>query len=217
MRKSFVKTWGALVMTGAMLGGSQEVFCENQTTTLGLFAEVSSTITLNVQLFKNEAWTTEVSDMNFGSLKEVEFPNPDNPDQPYKSLRSSEQGSTGTAKICAVVSANTHGLPYTITQTGTILSNGASQIPAGACVVVPVYVADDNGGYSMPSGSQLGVNGSWVTTNKVLCMSNASGQSFAFRGYYSITDDPNAGATEAVPIDQRAGTYTGVITFTVTV
>jgi hypothetical protein len=36
------------------------------------------------------------------------------------------------------------------------------------------------------------------------------------QAHYSITDDPAAGASGAVPASQPGGTYTGTVTFTVT-
>jgi hypothetical protein len=117
-----------------------------------------------------------------------------------------------------LITANTHGLPFTITQNGTPLSDGSDVIPPGACTVVPVYAAADNAGSPKPGGAVLGSAGSWVDSSKVV-YSSESGGSVEMRTvqlHYAITGDPSSGATSAVPTSQPGGNYTGNITFTVT-
>ena len=133
-------------------------------------------------------------------------------------LRSSATGTTGTGAVAVFLSATTQGLPYTITQTGTSMSNGSSILPAGACIVRPVYAAADNGGLTLPAGASIGTGGTWTSaTARVIYQSEAGvAQGRTVQAYYSITDDPVAGATTGVPTSQAAGTYSGTVTFTLT-
>ena len=86
-------------------------------------------------------------------------------------------------------------------------------IPAGACTVAPVYSVADNGGASFVG--TLGVPGSWVQANKVLYTSDNIGSGRVIQAHYAITDDPAAGATAAVPLNQSPGAYTATVTFTI--
>ena len=171
-------------------------------------AEVSSTLQLNLALFKNSVDAanniTAANAMNFGTLQDLGT----------GTLRSSTTGSTGTGSVIAFISALSSGTPYTITQTGTQLTSGSNTLPAGACTVVPVYAAADNGGQALVG--TLGTKGTWVATDKTLYTSNAAADVRQIQYHYSITDDSNAGATTGVPTNQAAGTYTATVTFTVT-
>ena len=167
-------------------------------------AEVDGTLTMSVVLRKNSSTGTVLTSMDFGKLVDIGT----------GTLRSSATSTTGTGNVTAMISANSHGLPYTITQTGTALSNGATTLPSGACTVVPVYSALDNGGAALVG--TLGVAGTWVTSGKTLYTSNAIGSVRTFQAGYSVTDDPAAGATTGVPLSQAGGIYNGAVTFTVT-
>ncbi len=166
---------------------------------------VDGTLTLTVAMRKNSPNGPLVPAMDFGILQSR-----------GNSLVSSEAGSTGTGAIHMFISANSHGVPYTVTQTGTALSNGTTTLPAGACNVVPVYSANVNGGLPMPAGASLGTAGSWIAVNKTLYTSGPTGALRTFEAYYSITDDPAAGATGSVPLFQQAGNYSGTVTITAT-
>jgi len=169
-------------------------------------AEVPGTFTLNLELHKNDISGGIVSSMNFGELVDVGT----------HTLRSSPTSTTLTGAVLAVLSASTHGAPYTIKQTGTALSSGTSVIPQGACCMKPVYVDSDNG-FPIPSGASLGAAGSWVSTDKLIYSSEAgTAEARVVRVYYAISDDPAAGSTEAVPLTHPAGSYSGIITFTAT-
>ena len=102
-------------------------------------AEVDGTLTMSVVLRKNSSTGTVLTSMDFGKLVDIGT----------GTLRSSATSTTGTGNVTAMISANSHGLPYTITQTGTALSNGTTTLPSGACTVVPVYSALDNGGAAL--------------------------------------------------------------------
>ena len=179
-------------------------------------AVVDDSTTLRVVLVKNSPTGAVVDAMNFGTLQEFDFLNATT-HLVSKTLRSSINGSTGTGAVMAWITANTHGTPYSILSTGTALTSGTNSIPTGACTVVPVFAAQDNGGISMPSGAALGVAGTWVANEKVLYHSELGTASMAtIQAYYSITDDSATGATTAVLVSQPSGTYTGTVTITVT-
>ena len=167
-------------------------------------ASVDGTLTMSVVLKKNSSTGATVTSMDFGRLVDIGT----------GTLRSSATSTTGTGNVTAMISANSHGLPYTITQTGTALSNGTTTLPAGACTVAPGYSALDNGGAAQVGA--LGAKGTWVASGKTLYTSDASGSVRTIQSVYSVTDDPAAGATTGVPMNQAGGTYNGTVTFTVT-
>jgi hypothetical protein len=170
-------------------------------------AIVDGSLSLSVQMKKNGSLGPAISSMAFGTLEDIGT----------GTLRSSEDGSTGTGNVTVMLSANSHGLRYTITQTGTALSNGTATLPAGACTVVPLYIAADNAGLTKPAAAVVGTPGTWVATNKVLYQSETGvAAQRTIQAIYSITDDEDAGATTGVPTSQPGGTYNGTVTFTVT-
>lgn len=171
-----------------------------------IVTSIDGTLTLTVAMHKNNSGGALVSSMDFGVLEDIGT----------HTLRSSSTGTTGTGAVAVFITTNSHGAPYSVTQTGTALSNGAVTLPAGACAVTPVYSTFDNGGAALPSGASLGTPGTWVATNKILYQSDSAGALRTFQAYYSITDDPSAGASSFVPMDQAGGTYTGTVTITAT-
>ena len=80
--------------------------------------------------------------------------------------------------------------------------------------MTPIYATQDNGGAALVG--TLGTKGSWVATDKVLYTSDAIGSIRTIQAIYSITDDPAAGASAAVPVNQAGGSYSSAVTFTVT-
>ena len=173
---------------------------------VNISASIDGALSLTVALKKNSSTGAIVTSMDFGQLVDIGT----------GTLRSSPTSTTGTGNVTAMISANSHGLPYTITQTGTALSNGITTLPAGACTVVPVYAAADNGPTAPPLVGALGTKGTWVASGKTLYTSDAVGSVRVFQAVYSVTDDPAAGATTGVPVSQAGGTYNGTVTFTVT-
>ena len=170
-------------------------------------AAVPSALALTVVMKKNDFAGATVTSMNFGNLVDIGT----------GTLRSSSTSTTGTGAVAVFLSANSQGLPYSITQTGAPMSNGAVNLPAGACIVKPVYAAADNGGATMPAGASLGTGGTFTSASpKTLYQSEAGGAARTIQAYYSITDDPAAGATSGVPLGQQAGTYSSTVTFTLT-
>ena len=183
------------------------------TPAINVSAQVGSALSITADLFKNSVSApNDIADttMNFGTLT-TDLGGGVFSDN----LRSSTQGSTGTGSVVALVSAVSNaGTQYTITQTGTSMQSGGNSLPSGACTVVPVYTDADNNGQTIVGA--LGTPGSWIGT-RTIYTSNATGSGRVIQAHYSITDDPDAGATTGVPLNQPAGTYTGTVTFTVTV
>lgn len=206
----------AITIALVVVSLTQNLFAATVTSgTFPISANVDGTMTLNVQLKRNTPTGpgAVASSLAFGNLKEFSFTNPTT-QVVSKTLRSSDD--TGVGAYVAVITVNSHQTGYQIRQTGTELRNALANktIPTGACVVKPVYATQDNGGQTdngvMPS------NGfSWVGTDKVL-YTNSAGSIRTIQAIYSITDDPNVGASSAVPLDQAGGAYSGTVTFTAT-
>lgn len=177
-------------------------------------ASVDGNLTLTATLFKDSAagpTGLALSAINFGQLQT--FTNTSTNGQ---TLRSSDTGIGAVmGGVVALISANSHGLPYTISQTGTALTGSGGTIPTGACTVVPFYAVQDNFGNSIPGGAAVGAKGSWVGT-RTLYTSEPAASIKIIQAHYSITDDPAAGASSAVLVSQAGGTYSGSVTFTVT-
>ena len=178
------------------------------TSAIATSASVNGALSMTVELRKNDFSGAVITSMDFGQLADIGTGN----------LRSSPTGTTATGAVRALITANSHGLPYTITQTGTAMSNGTTTLPSGACVVKPIYVAADNASAAQPVGSTVGTAGTWVATNKVLYQSETGTAAMrAIDAFYSITDDTAAGASlPVVSLGQAGGTYTGTVTITVT-
>lgn len=172
-------------------------------------ATVLSDFRFNLALFKNSTTGAVITNntMDYGALGETT--------PSTGTLRSLATSTTGTGSVVALLSVVSSSRVYSVTQTGTILASGANTLPAGACTFVPVYAPEDNGG--APLVGTLGTMGSWVGPNKTIYNSDSNGSSRLIQAYYSITDDPAAGATAGVPLNQAAGTYTGTVTFTATI
>ena len=169
-------------------------------------ASVDGTLSMSVVVRKNSSVGAIITAVDFGKLVDIGA----------NTLRSAATSTTGTRNATAMITANSHGLPYTITQTGTTLSNGTTTLPSGACTVVPVYATQDNGGLAKPAGAVVGTAGSWVGTRTLYTSETGIAAMRTIQAVYSITDDPIAGATSAVPLNQAGGNYSGTVTITVT-
>ena len=195
------------VMTVMVLGCIEPAFATSTSTpAITTSATVLGGLTLSVVLHKNNSTGTVITAMDFGTLKDIGT----------GTLRSSTTGSTGTGNVTAMISANSQSLPYTISQTGTTLSNGSTTLPSGALTVVPVYASADNGGAAMPSGAALGTKGTWVGSRTLYTSEPGAAAIRTIQSVYSVTDDTAAGGTTGVPLNQAAGTYSGTVTITVT-
>jgi hypothetical protein len=203
----------AAMIVAILVASSSVSFAATQSTpAINVSASVTSTLTISADLFKNSvSAANDIANtaMPFGTLNtNLGGGNTSN------NLRSTVNGSTGVGSVVVLLNAVSSGLPYTISQTGTPMTGpGGVVLPAGACTVVPVYSSADNGG-AAEVGTK-GTAGSWVGSRNIYT-SNAAGDLRTIQAHYSITDDPAAGATTGVPLNQAAGAYTGTVTFTVT-
>ena len=170
-------------------------------------ATVDGALSLSVVLRENSSTGVTMPSIRFGALGNIGT----------GTLRSNT--TTGVGSVVAMITVNSHGLQYTVTQTGTTMSTGGTTpktLPAGACVVTPAYAAADNGGAGLPTGASVGAGGSFVSTGRILYISETAGSLRTIQAHYSITDDPAAGSTAGVPLDQAGGTYGGTVTITTT-
>jgi len=191
------------------------------TSALPVAASVDGGLSISATLFKDSTSGpvgNAISSINFGQLQVFS-----NTSTGGQTLRSSDTG-TGALMggVVALVSANSHGAHYTISQTGTALTSGTNTIPAGACRMVPFYSASElsNGVAqgAIPAGASVGTAASWVTStgNTVYNSESSAAAMRIVQAHFGITDDPASGATAAVPITQAPGTnYSGSVTFTV--
>lgn len=182
---------------------------------INVSASVDGTLSLAVHLFKGSTagpTGSELSSISFGTLKEY---TQTIAGVSSTTLRSSDTGGMG--EVIALISANSHQLPYTISQTGTQLTAGSNQIPTGPCVVTPVYATQDNAGLAMPASAKLADGGTWVGSRTLYTSESGLAAQRQIQAHYSITDDNvNTKATGAVPANQAAGNYAATVTITVT-
>lgn len=182
-------------------------------------AEVASTLTFSVtvtELIPTGAGGTTigpvVTSMNFSILASNGTFDPDGtgptPPQP-RALNS-------TKAFQVFFGINAQGRPFTIKQTASLLQAGGNTIPSGAFIVTPLQGVGGDSSQPLPAGITLGSRGSAVATNKVL-FTSTGGPSNTMAATYGITDDPALGATQTIPLDQPAGSYTTTVTFTATI
>lgn len=185
---------------------SQSCLAATQSAALSVSAVVQSSLTLNIVLNRVDPASGDAesptTSMNFGSLT---------PD--------SNGGMKVPYYFKAYINANTQSLPYTITQSGTPVSNGSATLPTTACRVVPTYNPTDNGG--APLVGTLGSPGSWVGPRTVYT-SDAAGSPRTVSVVYALIGDPayggglNGEPLNFIPNTQPAGAYGGSVTFTLT-
>ncbi len=153
----------------------------------------------------------QVSAMNFGNLASNGTFDPDGPGPQPPQPRA-----LNSLKAFQVFfSLNAQGRPYQIKQTAASLRSGTNTIPNGAFIVTPLAGIGGDPSKPLPSGVSVGTRGTAAASNKVLFSSTGPGASLA--ATYGITDNPAQGATQPIPLDQPAGTYTTTVTFTATV
>ncbi len=200
--KKFTKI--AAIVVAVLVLVSPAGFAATQSTApVNISAQVLGALSISVVLHQNSSIGALVTSMDFGSLQGTSG-----------TLRSSSAGSTGTGSVVAMITCNSSGLPYAVTETSAAaLTSGINTIPTGACAVVPVYAAADNGGDGLVGS--LGTAGSWVGT-RTLYTSDGIGSIRTIQSHFAIVDSGSTGGSADVPLNQPAGTYTGTVTFTVT-
>ena len=183
----------------------------------------------------NILWNSNPGSLDFGDLVEV-----------VNETTGEFYCMAGSKSYVAVMAAASSGRPYVITKKGgDSISSGADILPANTTIMVPDYQGQDVLG-GAPQGQSLGTVGAPapIPGNHVVFTSGAQGLSRLVRAFLALgpaSKDPltsyskgRDGATKypggndqlyvgtadgkVAPItkDQRQGTYTGHVTFEVT-
>jgi hypothetical protein len=117
--------------------------------------------------------------------------------------------------------ASTGGRQYQITQTCTGIVNGSDNINSSV-VVTPNYSDQDElvpgvPQGPLPPGAVTGDAGLAVSNDHVIYTSGSAGLSRIIQAIYSIPNDSSVSGFAPISLDQHSGTYSGTVTFTVTV
>ena len=212
-KRNAVFKWARIitVLVAFLALAPSEFEAETAVKSIDTQADVDGALTVTVKLFKNDTNGPDVTSsgrFDFGELRDLGT----------GSLRSSAASSTGTGAGLVLVTVNSHGIPWVLTEAGSGMSSGTNNLPGGALGMKPVYAASDNGGIT---DGVLASPCCWVaSTPRTVYTSDTAGPQRTIRIYHSITDDPNEGAEPAkgvVPINQVPGSYSGAITYTATV
>ena len=189
-----------LTLLGIFTGFLFSPFSMAESTSAGpvtIAARVPAGLTLELTIV-DQLTRTERPSLDFGELVRV----------------GEEFRSTTFFKV--LLKINTVGDSCELTQTGTPLtrSPGGETIPDGAYFVRPAYDEADNNDAPQPPGSGLGVAGA-VVGPRVLYR-DPTGSSRVIAATYTLSGDPNTGATEIIPLSQKSGSYSGTVQFTLT-
>jgi len=215
------------ILTAGLLLGMSSLWAASSVN-IGVSAEVpdgSPEISVTILRFTdgnpdNNPWTNsdEVTSMNFGTLKHT-FD-----DGSEAGLWFSDVG------FCVVIYAQPYGQPYEIKSTcAGLVSENNDTLPAGSFGLTPAYSEDDEwhwpGGSKkqgpMPNGAQLGTPGPAIATDKLIYSSEpGTATARIIQAYYSIPPKKKDGSDpydgfEPIPLDQPPGTYTGIVTITI--
>lgn len=153
-----------------------------------------------------------VTEMDFGTLaSHGTFDDDDDPstDEVPRSLNSLKA-------FQAFFGINSQQRPFSIKQTAGPLQSGGDVLPDGAFIVTPLEGVGGNPDEDLPANIDVKDRGTAVETDKVL-FSSTGGPAATMAATYGITDDPDHGATEFIPLDQPSGDYVTTVTFTGTV
>lgn len=190
--KTLQLTAAALILCAAPASAA------DSSVTVPFSATVQSVLELGVEIreYKDGVVTNwGASEMNFGTLKS------DVSNGPMR----------GEKYFDVYLHPNSSGRRYRITQSASALTNGSKTLPAGSCIITPWPV--DKNGQAYPAGAQVGTRGSFIGNNRIIYQSDAAGSYVPVAFTFAISNSPLGGATEFVPADQSAGTYTSQITF----
>ncbi|MBI4342028.1 MAG: hypothetical protein HY599_01530 [Candidatus Omnitrophica bacterium] len=224
MKRSMAVRHGLAVLTAAGLFAAPVMAVDIPGPSVAVSANVSSTLTFSTTITElipdGSGGTTigpVVQTMDFGSLASNGTFDPDGPGgvapQPraLNSLRAYQ----------VFFGINAQQRPFSIKHTAGPLQSGGNTIPNGAFIVTPLSgIGGDptpgDGGGSLPANITPGTRQSAVGTNIVL-FSSSGGPSATMAATYGVTDDPNLGATAAIPLDQPTGNYVTTVVFTATI
>ncbi len=165
-------------------------------------ARVPSALTLNIRII-DEYNNKEKPSIDFGELERI----------------GDEFRAKVTYKVLIDVNANGDG--YEVRQLGSqLIRNGGSEaIPNNTYICRPLYQESENI-YSDPTDAGLPPTakvGEWGTTiGDKLLFDNPGGKRRTITTRYTLSGDPNTGASDIIPISQKSGSYSGTIQFTLT-
>ena len=164
---------------------------------INVSASVPSGLALDLKIV-DQVSAAQVPSMDFGEL-----------------VRMNSEFRAGTF-FKVYLTANAAGNSFVLTQTGTSLTRngGPETIPNGAYIVKPEYVDSDNSGAAQPVSSTVGNRGSATGTRTLY--TDPTGSSRIITLTYTLSGDPNTGATEIIPLSQKSGSYSGTVQFTLT-
>lgn len=122
---------------------------------------------------------------------------------------------------------NTSGSPYTVTQTGSSLVNsldGVTILTDNAWVFTPIPFVDTTdpdeiANEPLPPGVSVGSKASVNSTNAPWIDTGSATNVAVIQAVYSITGDPSLAISptgDLIPPNQKAGIYTGQVTWTMT-
>ncbi len=196
-RKTKILFCGVLVLIGLFFAGTPVNAAASSTGPVTVSATVPSSLELVVSIADGLTNAT-VPSMNFGELI------PDTGDYRAKTF------------FIVQLRISAGGSPHELTQNGTLLTRngGGDTIPDGSYIVKPSYNDSVNGGDPQPSGSQMGLIGSAVGNR--LLYRDPIGKNRTITANYTLSGDSNTGATQTIPLSQKAGPYAGNIQFTLT-
>ena len=104
------------------------------------------------------------------------------------------------------------GRKYSVTQTGTQLTDPASdKLPVGCEIVTPNAM-----NVTPNSGAHYGSQQSWVGNTETMYTSNNSGQRETLNTRYTLSSNPALGSTDKMDADLHGGVYTATVTYTLT-
>lgn len=189
---------GTLVLlAGFLLNPAGNAASSTSSGAVNIAASIPSGLTLNVTIV-DQVTQSVVPTMNFGELERV----------------GDEFRAAKFFKV--LLEVDTVGDPLHVTQVGSALARagGSETIPSGAYIAEPTYSESDNEGKPQPAGANLDARRSVVGTNEIY--SDTSGAKRFISVFYRLSGDPATGGTAAIPLDQKSGSYSGMIQYTLT-
>jgi len=160
-------------------------------------AEVDAILQLTITIYDGiNTSAPVVTSMNFGSLV----------------LNQSNFTYASSHEFTVTVTALTSGRKYTVSQTGTQLTDSSGdKMPTGAQIVTPnaMTVTPD-------SGAHYGNQQTWVGNSLTVYTSNPTGQRDTINARYTLSSDSALGSTTVIDADQAGGNYSATVTYTLT-
>ena len=188
---------GSLLALSLFFLNSKSQAASTSTGAVSISASIPSGITLNVTILDQLTQTAKPT-LDFGELVRV----------------GNEFRSETFFKV--LVEVDTVGSSFHLVQVGTpLVRNGGSEtMPSGAYIVEPIYQDTQNDGKPQPTGSTIGKRQSVVGTQELY--TDPTGSKRVLTAIYHLSGDPITGGKEIIPLDQKSGSYSGTIQYTLT-